>query len=111
MAPTDHDGLVQQVADFYTAYATAAAGGSTDAAAQLRSTYLTPGLQQSLADWGVFHGNGVPTSCECRYSESGQGHCVTLVTLTWGDGPDAKTSEIAVRSEQSTGLICDIQSR
>src|SRR6266568_246213 len=109
MTDTTQSEIVQQVGDFYNAYIAAMSSGSEGTAATLRSKHFTPELQQSLADWGVVHGEGAPTAATARYCDSGEGHVVTYVTLTWGTGPDAKTSELAVRTDMPSGQICQIK--
>ncbi|MFE4976002.1 hypothetical protein ACFRAR_28340 [Kitasatospora sp. NPDC056651] len=51
----------------------------------------------------------VPTRWEVRYHDSGAGHLFTTVTLTWGTGPDAGHTRLAVQSDLSTKLISDIE--
>ncbi|WP_240351100.1 hypothetical protein [Streptomyces olivoreticuli] len=104
------------MADFYGAYIDAVSDGTDDLAEHLRAHYLTEDLRQRLAAWeetnhadGVLRAQDVPTGWEVRYHDSGAGHLFTTVTLTWGTGPGAGHSQLAVQSDLATKLISDIE--
>lgn len=110
------DSAVDRVADFYGAYVDAVFDGTDDLPEGLRSHYLTEDLRQRLAAWeeanhadGVLRAQDVPTHWEVRHHDHGAGHLFTTVTLTWGTGPDAGHTRLAVRSDLSTKLISDIE--
>ncbi|MEV4502104.1 hypothetical protein [Streptomyces klenkii] len=110
------DSAVDRVADFYGAYIDAVDDGTDDLGQELRAHYLTEDLRQRLAAWeeanhadGVLRAQDVPTHWEVRYHDSGAGHLFTTVTLTWGTGPDAGHTQLAVQSDLSTKLISDIE--
>ncbi|WP_329586529.1 hypothetical protein OG500_35900 [Kitasatospora sp. NBC_01250] len=110
------DSAVDRVADFYGAYIDAVSDGTDDLSDQLRAHYLTQDLRQRLAAWeeanhadGVLRAQDVPTAWEVSYQDSGAGHLFTTVTLTWGTGPDAGKTRLAVQSDLSTKLISDIE--
>lgn len=110
------DSAVDRVADFYGAYIDAVADGTDDLSDELRGHYLTEDLRQRLAAWeevnhadGVLRAQDVPTAWEVAYQDAGAGHLFTTVTLTWGTGPDAGTTRLAVQSDLSTKLISDIE--
>ncbi|MEU3563343.1 hypothetical protein [Kitasatospora sp. NPDC006786] len=110
------DSAVDRVADFYGAYIDAVSDGTDDLGDQLRSHYLTEDFRQRLAAWeeanhadGVLRAQDVPTRWEVLYHDSGAGHLFTTVTLTWGTGPDAGHTRLAVQSDLSTKLISDIE--
>ncbi|MFE4539082.1 hypothetical protein ACFRKB_29140 [Streptomyces scopuliridis] len=110
------DSAVDRVADFYGAYIDAVFDGTDDLGTELRAHYLTQDFQQRLAAWeevnhadGVLRAQDVPTRWEVRYHDNGAGHLFTTVTLTWGTGPDAGHTVLAVQSDLSTKLISDIE--
>ncbi|MCC3769025.1 hypothetical protein [Streptomyces sp. UNOC14_S4] len=110
------DSAVDRVADFYGAYIDAVDDGTDDLGEELRAHYLTEDFRQRLAAWeeanhadGVLRAQDVPTRWEVRYHDSGAGHLFTTVTLTWGTGPDAGHTRLAVQSDLSTKLISDIE--
>ncbi|MFJ9458439.1 hypothetical protein ACIRST_25540 [Kitasatospora sp. NPDC101447] len=110
------DSAVDRVADFYGAYIDAVSDGTDGLGDQLRAHYLTEDLRRRLAAWeeanhadGVLRAQDVPTRWEVRYHDSGAGHLFTTVTLTWGTGPDAGHTRLAVQSDLSTKLISDIE--
>ncbi|MEC3956500.1 hypothetical protein VMT65_25930 [Nocardia sp. CDC153] len=110
------DSAVDRVADFYAAYIDAVGDGTDDLGDELRAHYLTEDLRQRLAAWeeanhadGVLRAQDVPTHWETRYHDSGAGHLFSTVTLTWGTGPDAGHTRLAVQSDLSTKLISDIE--
>ncbi|QIS14126.1 hypothetical protein [Nocardia arthritidis] len=110
------DSAVDRVADFYAAYIDAVDDGTDDLGNELRAHYLTEDLRQRLAAWeeanhadGVLRAQDVPTRWEANYHDSGAGHLFTTVTLTWGTGPDAGHTRLAVQSDLSTKLISDIE--
>ncbi|MDH6122909.1 hypothetical protein [Kitasatospora sp. GAS204B] len=110
------DSAVDRVADFYGAYIDAVSDGIDDLAEHLRAHYLTEDFRQRLAAWeetnhadGVLRAQDVPTHWEVTYQDSGAGHLFTTVTLTWGTGPDASHTRLAVQSDLSTKLISDIE--
>ncbi|WP_053730844.1 hypothetical protein [Streptomyces sp. WM6378] len=110
------DSAVDRVADFYGAYIDAVSDGTDDLGSQLRSHYLTEDLRQRLAAWeeanhadGVLRAQDVATRWEVKYRDSGGGVLSCTVTLTWGTGPDAGQTQLAVRSDLSTKLISDIE--
>ncbi|MCL7380470.1 MULTISPECIES: hypothetical protein [unclassified Streptomyces] len=110
------DSAVDRVADFYGAYIDAVFDGTDDLGTELRAHYLTEDFQQRLAAWeeanhadGVLRAQDVPTRWEVRYHDNGAGHLFTTVTLTWGTGPDAGHTKLAVQSDLSTKLISDIE--
>lgn len=107
---------VDRVADFYGAYIDAVDDGTDDLGNELRAHYLTEDFRQRLAAWeeanhadGILRAQDVPTSWEVRYHDSGAGHLFTTVTLTWGTGPGARQTKIAVQGDLSTKLISDIE--
>jgi hypothetical protein len=108
------DSAVDRVADFYGAYIDAVSDGTDDLGQELRAHYLTTDLQQQLAAWeevnhadGILRAQDVPTHWEVQFHGSGAGHLFT--TLTWGTGPDAGHTQLAVQSDLSTKLISDIE--
>ncbi|MBD0694249.1 hypothetical protein [Streptomyces sp. CBMA123] len=110
------DSALDRVADFYGAYIDAVDDGTDDLSHGLRAHYLTEDLRRRLAAWeeadhadGVLRAQDVPTAWEVRYHDSGAGHLFTTVTLTWGTGPDAGRTRLAVRSDLSTKLISGIE--
>ncbi|MFD7590981.1 hypothetical protein ACFV84_36695 [Kitasatospora sp. NPDC059811] len=110
------DSAVDRVADFYGAYIDAVSDGTDNLSDGLRAHYLTADFQQRLAAWeqanhadGVLRAQDVPTHWEVRYHDSGAGHLFTTVTLTWGTGPNATHTKLAVQSDLSTKLISDIE--
>ncbi|MEU9043054.1 MULTISPECIES: hypothetical protein [unclassified Kitasatospora] len=110
------DSAVDRVADFYGAYIDAVSDGTDDLGQELRAHYLTEDLRRRLAAWeeanhadGVLRAQDVPTRWEVRYHDSGAGHLFTTVTLTWGAGPDATHTRLAVQSDLGTKLISDIE--
>ncbi|MGW7444634.1 hypothetical protein [Kitasatospora sp. NPDC054795] len=110
------DAAVDRVADFYGAYIDAVDDGTDDLGDRLRSHYLTEDFRQRLAAWeevnhadGVLRAQDVPTRWEVRHHDAGAGHLFTTVTLTWGTGPDAGHTRLAVRSDLDTRLISDIE--
>ncbi|MFG3223881.1 hypothetical protein ACGF07_03720 [Kitasatospora sp. NPDC048194] len=110
------DSAVDRVADFYGAYIDAVSDGTDDLSDELRAHYLTEDLRQRLAAWeeanhadGVLRAQDVPTAWSAAYHDSGAGHLFTTVTLTWGTGPDAGHTRLAVQSDLSTKLISDIE--
>ncbi|UJB44503.1 hypothetical protein [Streptomyces sp. A1-5] len=110
------DSAVDRVADFYGAYIDAVSDGTDDLSTELRAHYLTEDFQQRLAAWeeanhadGVLRTQDVPTRWEVRYHDSGGGYLFTTVALTWGTGPDAGHTRLAVQSHLSTKLISDIE--
>ncbi|MEV7601164.1 hypothetical protein AB0O91_27745 [Kitasatospora sp. NPDC089797] len=110
------DSAVDRVADFYGAYIDAVSDGTDDLSDRLRAHYLTEDLRQRLAAWeeanhadGVLRAQDVPTAWEVQYHDSGAGHLFTTVTLTWGTGPDAGHTRLAVQSDLSTKLLSDIE--
>ncbi|PSJ29766.1 hypothetical protein B7P34_05815 [Streptosporangium nondiastaticum] len=110
------DSAVDRVADFYGAYIDAVDDGTDDLGSELRAHYLTEDFRQRLAAWeeanhadGVLRAQDVPTHWAVRYHDSGAGHLFTTVTLTWGTGPDAGHTRLAVQSDLSTKLISDIE--
>ncbi|MFB7470801.1 hypothetical protein [Kitasatospora sp. NPDC056184] len=110
------DSAVDRVADFYGGYIDAVSDGTDDLGEQLRAHYLTEDLRRRLAAWeeanhadGVLRAQNVPTAWAVGYHDSGAGHLFTTVTLTWGTGPDARHTRLAVQSDLSTKLISDIK--
>ncbi|WP_236047976.1 hypothetical protein [Streptacidiphilus fuscans] len=110
------DSAVDRVADFYGAYIDAVSDGTDNLSHELRSHYLTHDFQHRLTVWeeanhadGVLRAQDVPTHWEVRYHDSGAGHLFTTVTLTWGTGPHAAHTRLAVQSDLSTKLISDIE--
>ncbi|MFE6100823.1 hypothetical protein [Streptomyces laurentii] len=110
------DSAVDRVADFYGTYIDAVSDGTDDLGDTLRAHYLTEDLRQRLAAWeeanhadGVLRAQDVPTAWAVAYHDSGAGHLFTTVTLTWGTGPDAGHTRLAIRSDLSTRLISDIE--
>ncbi|MFK0289918.1 hypothetical protein ACIQU6_05430 [Streptomyces sp. NPDC090442] len=110
------DSAVDRVADFYGTYIDAVSDGTDDLSDRLRAHYLTEDLQQRLAAWeeanhadGVLRAQDVPTKWEVRYHDHGAGHLFVTVTLTWGTGPDAGHTRLAVQGDLSTKLISDIE--
>ena len=110
------ESAVDRVADFYAAYIDALFDGTDDLGDQLRTHHLTADLRQRLAAWeevnhadGVLRAQDVPTRWEVRYVDSGAGHLFTTVTLTWGSGPDAGHTRLAVRSDLGTKRISDVE--
>ncbi|MFD4657780.1 hypothetical protein ACFWP2_19375 [Kitasatospora sp. NPDC058444] len=110
------DSAADRVADFYGAYIDAVSDGTDDLSGELRAHYLTEDFRRRLAAWeeanhadGVLRAQDVPTRWEVRYHDAGAGHLFTTVTLTWGTGPDAGHTRLAVQSDLSTRLISDIE--
>ncbi|MEY9846542.1 hypothetical protein [Streptacidiphilus sp. MAP5-3] len=110
------DSAAHRVADFYGAYVDAVSDGTDSLGHELRSHYLTRDFQHRLTVWeeanhadGVLRAQDVPTHWQVSYHDSGAGHLFTTVTLTWGTGPHATHTRLAVQSDLSTKLISDIQ--
>ena len=107
---------VDRVADFYGAYIDAHYGtGMGSLGSDLRSHYLTKGLQKQLAVWerrnhadGVLHAQDVPNAWSVTAGDSGAGHTWTTVTFTWG-GKKPTHTHVTVQSDLATGLISDIK--
>lgn len=104
------------MAHFYGAYIDAVFDGTDDLVEELRAHYLTEDLRQPLAAWekvnhadGVLRAQNVPTHWEVRYHDTGAGHLFTTVTFTWGTGPDAGHTQLAVQSDLATKLISAIE--
>ncbi|WP_205718216.1 hypothetical protein [Actinomadura sp. WMMA1423] len=82
----------------------------------MRAHYLTEDLRRRLAGWeeannadGVLRAQDVPTAWEVRYDDSGAGHLSATATLTWGTGPDAGHTRLALQSDLGTKLISGIE--
>ncbi|MFD5467833.1 hypothetical protein ACFWIQ_34230 [Kitasatospora sp. NPDC127059] len=110
------DSALDRVADFYGAYIDAVSDGTDDLSERLRAHYLTEDFRRRLAAWeeanhadGVLRAQDVPTAWEVRYHDSGAGHLFTTVTLTWGTGPDAGRTRLAVQSDLGTELVSGIE--
>ncbi|SDK97148.1 hypothetical protein [Streptomyces indicus] len=105
-----------RVAHFYAAYTdVAAAPGSNETAKALRSFYLTPALQQRLADWerrneadGVLRAQNSPTAWRVTPEGSGMGSTWATVRLTWGEGQDRRYTYLKVTTQLESGKISDI---
>lgn len=109
---------VDRVADFYGTYVDVLHdSGHGQLSGALRSHYLTPGLQRSLARWeaahhqdGVLRAKGVPDQWSVVHNDSGMGHCWSRVTLTVQDsGHRAHRTHLMVQSDLATGLISGIK--
>jgi hypothetical protein len=105
-----------RVADFYGAYIDAVSGDTGQLSVDLRTAYLTPALRQRLAAWeakehadGVLRAQNIPVRWTVTSDGAGAGHVFTIVTLTWGDGPNPEVSRLAVQSDSATQLISDIR--
>ncbi|MBH1938092.1 hypothetical protein I5Q34_28165 [Streptomyces sp. AV19] len=110
------DSAVDRVADFYGAYIDAVFDGGDGLARELRAHYLTRDLRRRLAAWeeahqadGILRARDVPAHWAVGHHDAGAGHLFTTVTLTWGTGPDAGRTRLAVQSDLSTRLISDIK--
>ncbi|MFF6957942.1 hypothetical protein [Streptomyces sp. NPDC008317] len=106
-----------RVADFYGSYIDAV--WDTDSGhlgADLRSHFLTKGLQKKLAAWekknhadGVLRAQDVPTAWRVTYAGSGAGHAFTNVRLTFGGKGHETYQTLKVRSDLATKKISDIK--
>jgi hypothetical protein len=111
------ESAVDRVADFYGAYIDAV--WDTDSghlADDLRGHYLTPALQQRIADWeaanhadGVLFAQDVPTAWQVTYAGSGAGHTFTTVRLTFGEPGHATYQTIDVQSDLATKKVSDLK--
>ncbi|MFI8927729.1 hypothetical protein ACIG3E_08645 [Streptomyces sp. NPDC053474] len=107
-----------RVAHFYGAYIDVANDpGSNQAAAALRTFYLTPDLRKRLLDWerrhdadGVLRAQNVPSAWRVTAGDSGMGKTTSTVRLTWGTGEQTRYTYLSVQSDLATRRITDIQS-
>lgn len=107
---------VDRVADFYGAYIDADYGhGMGNLGHDLRTHYLTRGLQRTLAGWeakqhadGVLRAQDVPNGWAVTAADAGAGHVWSTVVLTWG-GKHPTHTRLSVQSDLATGLISDIR--
>jgi hypothetical protein len=113
----DPQSAVDHVGDFYGAYIDAIwDGDSGSLPADLRTHYLTTGLQKRLAAWentnhadGVLRAQDVPQGWQVTYDGSGAGHAFTTVRLQWGNPANPDYTYLKVQSDLATRKISDIQ--
>ncbi|MBD0737890.1 hypothetical protein [Streptomyces sp. CBMA29] len=105
-----------RVADFYGSYIDAVSDHDSRLGADLRSHFLTKGLQKKLAAWekknhadGVLRAQNVPTAWRVTYAGSGAGHAFTNVRLTFGGKGHETYRTLKVQSDLATKKISDIK--